>query len=142
MSLMFMLFALLGAVVVLGGGSYALRGVLAHMEARAEVPEPKPPPRAVPDPHVGGYVPVRGGADARPAPSAGAPDTGPDDRPGNGPPSDALPGDLRARVRDLVALDRTDDAVRMVRERLGGDERRARGLVRGLGGEERPALEP
>ncbi len=118
MSLMFMLFALMGAVVVVGGGSYALRRVLAHMDARLETAEPEPPPSVEPDPqHVGGYVPVQGD------------------------PGD-LPAELRARVRNLIALGRTDDAVRVVRTRLGGDEAGARGVVRRLGGEERPALEP
>ncbi|MFE1167813.1 hypothetical protein [Nocardiopsis sp. NPDC058789] len=116
MSLMFMLFALLGAVVVLGGGSYALRSVLAHMEARVALAEPEPPPRPEPDPHVGGYVPVQG-------------DPG------------ALPAELRDRVRNLIALGRTEDAVRVVRARLGGDEAGALRVVRRLGGEERPALE-
>ena len=112
-----MLFALMGAVVVLGGGSYALRRVLAHMEARVAVAEPEPPPRDEPDPHVGGYVPARRD-------------------------SDELPDDLRARVRNLVALGRTDEAVRVVRTRLGGDEARARGIVRRAGDGERPALGP
>ncbi|WP_017588263.1 hypothetical protein [Nocardiopsis ganjiahuensis] len=121
MSLLFMLFALMGAVVVLGVGSYALRRVLAHMEARVAVAEPEPPPRADPgvnaDGHVGGYVP----AQRHP---------------------DELPAELLARVRNLVALGRTDEAVRVVRARLGGDEVRARGVVRRVGEEGRPALEP
>ncbi len=121
MSLMFMLFALMGAVIVLGSGSFALRRVLAHMEARAAVAEPEPPPGADPgataDGHVGGYVPAQRDADE-------------------------LPAELLARVRNLVALGRTDEAVRVVRSRLGGDEGRARGVVRRLGEEGRPALEP
>ena len=120
MSLLFMLFALMGAVVVLGGGTYALRRVIAHMEARVAMAEPEPPPRPAPEPmpgsHVGGYVP---------APRE------PDD----------IPYELRSRVRNLVALGRRDEAVRMVRERLGADERRARGVVRRLEGGGRPALE-
>lgn len=112
-----MLFALMGAVVVLGGGSYALRRVLAYMEARVAVAEPEPPPKFDPGPHVGGYVPAQRDPDE-------------------------LPAELRARVRDLVALGRADEAVRVVRNRLGGDEDRARGVVRRLGGEGRPALEP
>lgn len=121
MSLMFMLFALMGAVVVLGGGSYALRRVLAHLEARVAMAEPEPPPRGGPGTHAGGHV---GGY----VPAQRDPDE--------------LPAELRARVRNLVALGRTDEAVRVVRASLGGDERRARGVVRRLGGEERPALEP
>ncbi|MGW5876271.1 hypothetical protein ACWFMI_06930 [Nocardiopsis terrae] len=117
MSLMFMLFALMGAVIVLGGGSYALRRVLAHMEERVPVAEPEPPPEPVSDSQVGGYVPA------------------PRD-------SDELPEELRTRVRNLLALGREDEAVRLIRTRLDGDEGRARRAVRRLGGGGRPALEP
>lgn len=58
MSLMFMLLTLVGAVVVLGGGSYVLRTFLARMESHDAFTEPEPPPRVGPDPHVGGYVPA------------------------------------------------------------------------------------
>ncbi|WP_159944093.1 MULTISPECIES: hypothetical protein [unclassified Nocardiopsis] len=54
MSLMFMLFALSGALLVLGGGSYALRWILLRTQDRAVVPE-RP---AEPDPGRGGYVPA------------------------------------------------------------------------------------
>lgn len=117
MSLLFMLFALMGAVIVLGGGSYALRRVLAHMEARVAVAEPEPPPRTDLGHHVGGYVPVQRDPDE-------------------------LPAEMLSRVRNLIVLGRTDEAVRLVRTRLGGDEGRARRVVRRLGEEGRPALEP
>ncbi|GAA1104950.1 hypothetical protein [Nocardiopsis metallicus] len=117
MSLLFMLFALMGAVIVLGGGSYALRRVLAHMEARVAVAEPEPPPRAEHGNHVGGYVPIQRDPDE-------------------------LPAEVLSRARNLVALGRADEAVRLVRTRLGGDENRARLVVRRLGEEGRPALEP
>ncbi|MFB8762904.1 hypothetical protein [Nocardiopsis alba] len=116
MSLMFMLFALMGAVVVLAGGSYVLREVLARMEPRSAVAEPEPPPAEVPRPHVGGYVPV--------------------DR-----EVDELPSGLRERARNLVALDRADEAVRLLRPHLDGDEERARRALRRLDGDGRPALE-
>ncbi|WP_460772582.1 hypothetical protein [Nocardiopsis nanhaiensis] len=115
MSLMFMLFALLGAVVVLGGGFYGLRLVVGRMEARGAVVEPEPP-RSAPRRDVGGYVPAPREADE-------------------------LPAELRSRVHNLIALGCIDEAVRAVREHLDGDEGRARGIVRRLGGG-RAALEP
>ena len=110
-----MLFALLGSVVVLGGGFYALRRVVDRMVARVAVAEPEPP-RPAPRRHVGGYVPA------------------PRD-------PDELSAELRSRVHNLVALGRVDEAVRVVAEHLDGDEGRARGVVRRLGGG-RAALEP
>lgn len=112
MSMMFMLFALLGALLVLGGGSYALHQLLAFQERRPTTAEepPVPEPSAEPVPHVGGYVPVLRDPDG-------------------------LPPALRARVQDLVALGRTEEAVRMVREDVDGDEGRARRIVSGLGGD-------
>ncbi|MFJ9557388.1 hypothetical protein ACIRPH_26565 [Nocardiopsis sp. NPDC101807] len=109
MSLMFMLFALLGSIVVLAAGSLALRRVVAYLNDRLVVAE-EPAPRVEPERHVGGYVPVPRG-------------------------SEDLPPSLRARVHDLVALGRGEEAVRAVRERLGADEARARRIVAGLEGD-------
>ena len=53
-----MLLTLVGAMVVLGGGSYVLRTLLARMESHDVFTDPEPPPRAGPGPHVGGYVPA------------------------------------------------------------------------------------
>ena len=115
MSLMFMLFALVGAVVVLGVGSYVLRGVLARMETRH--PEPEPPPRAGPKEVVGGYVPAQRDPDE-------------------------LPAGLRARVRNLMLLGNAEEALDLVASHLGGDQARARRVLRRLDGDGRPALEP
>lgn len=118
MSLLFMLVALVGAVLVLAGGSYALRRVIAAVAARLEADEAPAPVDPGPPAQVGGYVP---------APRV----------PGE------LPPQLRARVADLVALGRSEEAVRLVRDRLDGDEDRARGIVAALGGDGdgTPALE-
>ena len=108
MSLLFMLVALLGAVLVLAGGTYALRRMLER---------PKPPSRAeggtsAPSiSHVGGYVP---------APRS----------------PEELPSSLRTRVRDLAMAGRWEDAVQLVRERVDGDEGRARRIVADLCGPE------
>ncbi|NYH53224.1 hypothetical protein HNR06_002813 [Nocardiopsis arvandica] len=110
--MMFMLFALSGALLVLGGGSYALRWILARRNGTAAADLPVPEPQVEPEPQVGGYVP---------APRE----------------SDGLPPATCARVRDLVALDRGEEAVRMVRDRVGVDETRARRIVAGLGGDGR-----
>ncbi len=110
-----MLFALSGALLVLGGGSYTLRRILARMDGAAaavESPVPEPPMEPEPESQVGGYVP----ASQEP---------------------DGLPPSLCARVRDLVALGRGEEAVRMVRERVDVDEVRARRIVAGLGGDGR-----
>ncbi|WP_433698704.1 hypothetical protein [Nocardiopsis sp. CA-288880] len=119
MSLMFMLFALLGSIVVLAAGSLALRRVVAYLNDRLVVGE-ETALQAEPEQHVGGYVPAPRG-------------------------QEDLPHSLRARVHDLVALGRDEEAVRVVRERLGADEVRARRIVAGLGGDgtgSRRALEP
>nr|WP_285731853.1 hypothetical protein [Nocardiopsis sp. ATB16-24] len=109
MSLMFMLFALSGAVLVLGGGSYALRRLLAGDGERVPVAEgPGPVPQVESVAQVGGYVP---------APR----------EPGGLPPA------LCAGVRELVAVGRTAEAVGMVREYAHVDEDRARRIVEGLG---------
>src|SRR5690625_4019791 len=108
MSLLFMLVALLGAVLVLSGGTYALRRMLER---------PKPPSRAeggtsLPSiSHVGGYVP---------APRS----------------PEELPSSLRKRVRDLVMAGRWEYSVQLVRERVAGDEVRARRIVADLCGPE------
>ncbi|MEV2275760.1 hypothetical protein AB0I72_09250 [Nocardiopsis sp. NPDC049922] len=120
MSLVFMVLLLVGAVLVLGGGSYAVRRVIAALEERlaaARAPDTGPP--AAPEPQVGGYVP------------------------GPRRPED-LSAELRARVRDLVSLGRTEEAVRVVGERAEVDEDRARGIVAELGDGAGPgtALEP
>ncbi|MDT0327161.1 hypothetical protein [Nocardiopsis lambiniae] len=119
MSLLFMLSALVGTVLVLAGGSYALRWIIASITERltpAEAPSESVDP--VPEAQVGGYVP---------APR---------------PPGE-LPSELRARVRNLVALGRAEEAVRLVRDRVDGDEERARGIVARLGGDDTgtPTLE-
>ena len=120
MSLMFMLFALLGAIIVLAGGSYALRRVMSYLNDRLVVEEPPArSPLVEPDQHVGGYVP---------APR----------------PREELPPSLRTRVHELVVLGRAEEAVRMVRERLGADDVRARRIVAEFGDDgagPRPALE-
>ncbi|WP_116245499.1 hypothetical protein [Nocardiopsis sp. FIRDI 009] len=110
MSLLFMVLLLVGVVLVLGGGSYAVRRIIASLEERlaaGRVPDIDPSER--PEPQVGGYVP------------------------GPRNPED-LPPSLRARVRNLVSLDRTEEAVRIVSERVDVDEERARGIVADLGG--------
>ncbi|MFD6949719.1 MULTISPECIES: hypothetical protein [unclassified Nocardiopsis] len=117
MSLMFMLFALSGALLVLGGGSYVLRWVLTRADGPATATEsPVPEPPVEPVPQVGGYVPALR-------------------EPGGLPPS------LCARVRELVALGRGEEAVRTVRGRIDVDEARARGIVAGIG-EDDGVLEP
>ncbi|WP_306367276.1 hypothetical protein [Nocardiopsis sp. CC223A] len=117
MSLFFMLVALVGAVLVLAGGSYALRRVISAVTARLAADEAPAPVDPGPEAQIGGYVP---------APRV----------PGE------LPPQLRARVADLVALGRSEEAVRLVRDRLDGDEGRARGIVAALGGDgDTPALE-
>lgn len=108
MSLLFMLVALLGAILVLAGGSYTLRRVLDR---------PKPSPGAVGGAtltqisHVGGYVP---------APRV----------------PEELSSSLRTRVRELVALGRREEAVRLVGDCVDGDEGRARRIVAELCGPE------
>jgi hypothetical protein len=115
MSLLFMLLALVGALLVLGGGSYAVRFIVARLGDRdTAVGEGPGPPEAGPAAGnlapVGGYAPV-------PWPRA------------EGPRPDDLPPPVRARVANLVALGRTEEAVRLVRERVGADEGRARRIV-------------
>lgn len=51
-----MVFALLGAMVAIAGGSYALRRVVAELDERRAGPEV--PPAPAPPPHTGGYVPA------------------------------------------------------------------------------------
>ncbi|WP_026118417.1 hypothetical protein [Nocardiopsis salina] len=106
MSLMLMMFALLGAVVVLGGGSYALRRVVARIEQG-----PRPPGSAGPpgDAQVGGYVPATSSPEQ-------------------------LSDTVRRRVLALVADGRREEAVRMVAERLRADHARARRIVADLVG--------
>lgn len=103
-----MLVALLGAVLVLAGGSYALRRVLDRPKRSPEVGGGA---TITPLSHVGGYVP---------APRV----------------PEELSSSLCTRVRDLVALGRREEAVRLVRDRVGGDERRARRIVADLCGPE------
>lgn len=105
MSLMLMMIALLGAVVVLGGGSYALRRVVARIE---EGRRPPRPPGPLSEAQVGGYVPA--------AHSHGQ-----------------LPDTVRHRVLALVADGRREEAVRMVADRLRADHARARRIVAELG---------
>lgn len=105
-----MLIALLGAILALGAGSYALRFLIAFLEAQLAPPQAQAGhPPAETEAVVGGYVP---------APRA--------------------PGELtdatRARVRNLLALGRSEEAVRLVRERVAVDEARARRIVAELGG--------
>lgn len=105
-----MLVALLGSILVLGAGSYALRFLISHLETRFAAPQaPAGHSPVENEGPVGGYVP---------APRV----------PGE------LTRDIRARVRNLVALGRTEEAVRLVREHVDGDEARARRIVAELGG--------
>ncbi|WP_304453215.1 hypothetical protein [Nocardiopsis sp. YSL2] len=128
MSLLFMLLALVGCLLVLGGGSYVLRRVVAYLGSRSEAVAEGPGPSAAVSgadlAQVGGYVPA-----PRPDDEGGEPEE--------------LPSPVRARAANLVALGRTEEAVRLVRD-AGADERRARRIVGAL---ERsagpgPALEP
>src|SRR5690625_2585462 len=82
MSLLFMLVALLGAVLVLAGGSYALRRVLDRPKRSPEVGGGATITSLS---HVGGYVP---------APRV----------------PEELSSSLCTRVRDLVALGRREEA--------------------------------
>lgn len=108
MSLMFMMIALLGAVVVLGGGSYALRLVVARVEQRNRPSAGGRDLTAAPEGQVGGYVPA--------------------------PPSEErLPASVRHRALALVADGRREEAVRMVADRLRADHARARRIVADLG---------
>lgn len=109
MSLMFMMVALLGAIVVLGGGSYALRLVMARVEQGSRPPAGGRRLAAAPEAQVGGYVP---------APSS----------------EGQLPASVRHRVLALVADGRREEAVRMVAGRLRADHARARRIVADLGG--------
>ncbi|MCY9787331.1 hypothetical protein KIK06_25970 [Nocardiopsis sp. EMB25] len=120
MSLVFMVLLLVGVVLVLGGGSYAVRRIIASLEERLAAGRAPGAERVEPsETQIGGYVP--------------------------GPRSpDDLPPSLRARVRNLVSLDRTEEAVRIVSERADVDEERARGIVADLGDGSGPgrALDP
>ncbi|KOX16427.1 hypothetical protein [Nocardiopsis sp. NRRL B-16309] len=129
MSLLFMLLALVGCLLVLGGGSYALRRVIAYLGSRPDaVGEDSGPPSAVSAAdreHVGGYV------------FAPRPD-------GEGREPEDVASSVRARAANLVALGRIEEAVRVVRERAGADEERARRIVGALerSADPGPALEP
>lgn len=128
MSLLFMLLALVGCLLVLGGGSYVLRRVIAHLGSRSGAVEEDSGPSAVSAAdraQVGGYVPA-------PRPEAEGREPG------------ELPPWVRARAANLVALGRTEEAVRLVRERAGADEARARRIVGALerSADSGPALEP
>lgn len=112
-----MMLALLGAIVVLGGGSYALRLVLARGEGAHRSPGAGRPasaehfgshPPVAAESQVGGYVP---------APRAGQ----------------ELPAALRRRALALISDGRREEAVRVVRDRLRSDDARARRIVAGLG---------
>ncbi|MFE3458459.1 hypothetical protein ACFXKD_13035 [Nocardiopsis aegyptia] len=128
MSLLFMLLALVGCLLVLGGGSYALRRVIAYLGSRPDaVGEDSGSPAAVAAAdreQVGGYVP---------APRAEI----------EGAEHGELAPSVRTRAANLVALGRTEEAVRLVRERAGADEERARRIVGALGrsADPGPALE-
>ncbi|WP_036553587.1 hypothetical protein [Nocardiopsis sp. CNT312] len=109
MSLVFMVFLLVAAVLAIGGGSYAVRRVVASLEERLG-PEPAAPPADVADTpprEVGGYVAAQSRAEE-------------------------LPPSLRTRVRALLALGRTEEAVRLVGEYTADDEETARGIVADL----------
>ena len=110
MSLLFMLAALVGAVFVLAGGSYALRRVIAAVAARLETGRASPSADSGVSLQVGGYVPALRAFSE-------------------------LPPRLREQVSDLVVSGRSEEAVRLVRDRCGGDEVRARGIVAALGGD-------
>lgn len=103
-----MMVALLGAIVVLGGGSYALRLVVARVEQVRRSPADRRDLTGAPEEQVGGYVPA--------------------------PPSEErLPASVRHRALALVADGRREDAVRMVADRLRADHARARRIVADLG---------
>ncbi|GHD28104.1 hypothetical protein [Nocardiopsis kunsanensis] len=108
MSLMFMMVVLLGAIAVLGGGSYALRMVVARVEQGRRSPGGGRRPTAAPEGQVGGYVPAA-------------------------PSEERLPASVRHRALALVADGRREEAVRMVADRLRADHARARRIVADLG---------
>ncbi|WP_017538187.1 hypothetical protein [Nocardiopsis halophila] len=112
MSLLLMVLALLGALAVLGGGGLVLDRLLREGERRDG------PPAVADGAHVadgaageGGYT-VLEGAEGRRA----------EERP-------AVPGATLARVRELLALGRGVEAVRVMRDETGMDQRTARDAV-------------
>lgn len=108
-----MMIALLGAIAVLGSGSYALRRVVARVEQGRRPPAGGRGLTAVAEAQVGGYVP---------APSS----------------EEQLPESVRHRALALVADGRREEAVRMVADRLRADHMRARRIVSDLGEPDAP----
>ncbi|MDA2810744.1 hypothetical protein O4J56_08870 [Nocardiopsis sp. RSe5-2] len=114
MSLLLMVLALLGALVVLGGGGLVLDRLLREVEGR------RGPPRAAAvetgasgpaGPGEGGYSVLEG------AERDGARD------------SPSVPAPTLARVRELLALGRGVEAVRVMRDETGMDQSAARDAV-------------
>ncbi|CAM3781470.1 Ribosomal protein L7/L12 C-terminal domain-containing protein [Nocardiopsis rhodophaea] len=114
-----MLVALLAAVGVLGLGVWVMgRFVPGDGEVPPGVPRPAVPEPGAP---VGGYTLVRA-ADGGDAAEADVP----------------VPARTVARVRELLALGREIEAVRVLRDAAGMDERRARETVDRLRDPRRP----
>ena len=105
-----MLMALLGAVAVLAGGGYVLDRVVRRGAAPAAEPPPDAPAVADgPGRGAGGYTVLGGERRDRPRPP--------------------IPGPVLARVRELLALGRGVEAVRIMRDGTGMDLRQAQEAV-------------
>ncbi|GAA3745588.1 hypothetical protein HDA32_005100 [Spinactinospora alkalitolerans] len=122
MSLLLMVFVLLGAAAVLGAG-VALAAWLTRGPEVEAAPEEEPAETVEPD--IGGYSPLPE-AHADPPPEAHA---GP--APGAEPPP-RLPDTTLALVRELLARGRASEAVEVVCDDTGMDPRRAEEAVRRL----------
>lgn len=109
-----MVLALLGALVVLGGGGLVLDRLLREVEGRRGPPRGDGGPGAPGDrvgPGEGGYTVLEGA-----------------DREG-GRASPDVPAPTLARVRELLALGRGVEAVRVMRDETGMDQHTARDAV-------------
>lgn len=116
-----MLLALLGALAVLGGGSYLVGRIQHYVDGeRSQSPQTAVPEEereaaageAGPVPQAGGYAVLA---------------------PPQGEASSELSGAVVTRVRNLLALGEGEEAVEIVRDSTGADRDRAREIVAGIG---------
>lgn len=111
MSLLLMVLALLGALVVLGGGGLVLDRLLRELDGRRGPPAAGPGASGPVGSGEGGYTVLEGaewdGAHAPPL----------------------VPAPTLARVRELLALGRGVEAVRVMRDETGMDQNAARDAV-------------